>query len=303
MNRVLSFLLVVLGISLVCGCIRKKKDDSKHEKSHKNEDKKELVNTIFTMPKELKEISGIVFEDSTVVLAINDEEGYLYRYDIRKEAIVSRLKFAGPADYEDVALVGSDVYIVTSKGSLYHIKDYRSKAFKVYKFNTPLKEKNNIEGLAYDKRNNRLLLASKDEGMDNDKDKEVFAFSLATRTLNTKPVYSIRLADIEAFFKGDAIEETSKKFLKAIGNQNLSEVVRPSAIAVHPGTGNLYVLSSINNFIAIINPQGKMIDAIQLKGKEFSQPEGLAFSPAGKLYVSNEGKNWSGNIIQLDYED
>jgi DNA-binding beta-propeller fold protein YncE len=52
----------------------------------------------------------------------------------------------------------------------------------------------------------------------------------------------------------------------------------------------------------MLTPDGKMSQIIQFEGKEHKQPEGLAFSENGKLYVSNEaGKKGKSNIIELEY--
>jgi len=51
--------------------------------------------------------------------------------------------------------------------------------------------------------------------------------------------------------------------------------------------------------VAVLNPEGALKKIIELKGKEFLQPEGLAFTPDGKLYISNEGKGGKANIILL----
>jgi hypothetical protein len=37
----------------------------------------------------------------------------------------------------------------------------------------------------------------------------------------------------------------------------------------------------------------------ELSNSDFPQPEGLAFGPAGELFISNEGKNGAGNILKL----
>ncbi|MBU2046808.1 MAG: SdiA-regulated domain-containing protein, partial [Bacteroidetes bacterium] len=95
------------------------------------------------------------------------------------------------------------------------------------------------------------------------------------------------------------LEEESKKFLKALGNKNLTEVIKPSAMAYHPLSGNLYVLSSINHIIVVLDQQGKFLKVIPFIGKEFRQPEGISFNSKGELYVSNEGRNVIGNIIKI----
>ena len=64
----------------------------------------------------------------------------------------------------------------------------------------------------------------------------------------------------------------------------------------------IFILSSINNLIAVLTPDGKLSHIIQFEGKEYKQPEGIAFAENGKLYISNEaGKSGNANIIELEY--
>ncbi|WP_423147635.1 SdiA-regulated domain-containing protein [Rubrolithibacter danxiaensis] len=278
-------------------------NSDKRSKKAEKEKKEEPDYQLFKLPSDLKEISGISFIDQENLLAVQDEEGTLYFYNLSEEKITDKRKFAGKGDYEDVVIVQADAYVISSDGKLFQIINYKSQNPEVKIYKTPLSEKNNIEGLAYDSVHNRLLLASKDEGIDNDEDKEIYAFDLKTKQLSTTPVYAIRLKEIENYFKGDAIEESSKKFLKAFGNKNLNEVFRPSAITINPQNKNVYVLSSLNNLIAVLNSQGQLQRIIELKGKEFIQPEGISFNPNGELFVSNEGRDKKANIIKLKHEN
>lgn len=299
MNRILVLLLVAFSIS--CG--------SPENKPVKNADKamKTLEpkgGKLYALPKELLEISGISFVTDSILVGIQDEEGILYFYDLTKEEITNKYEFWKGKDYEDLAVVGNDLWIVNSSGALYELKNFKNGPSKPNVYKTVLKEENNIEGLAYDKKNNRLLLAVKDISLDGNEDqKGIYEFSLKTKTLNQKDVYSIKLSEIEKFFEGDKVEELSKKILKAIGNQNLNKVFRTSALGFHPITGELYVLSSLNNIIAVLNNQGSITKILELDGKEFIQPEGLAFTSDGRLFISNEGKGKQANIIELQYED
>ena len=255
------------------------------------------------LPADLKEISGISFLTDNIVLAVQDEEGILYQYDLAEQKILNEFEFGEPGDYEDLVRIDKDVYIVSSNGTIIQIKNFQSAKPVIQSFNTALKKDNDIEGLGYEPKKNRLLLAAKAKGLDEDENtKEIYAFNLTTMTLETTPAYTIKLNEIEDYFRGDALEESSKKFLKALGNQNINKVFRSSAITVDPKTNNIFVLSSINNLIAMLTPDGKMSQIIQFEGKEHKQPEGLAFSENGKLYVSNEaGKKGKSNIIELEY--
>ncbi len=298
MNRVCVLLLVLFLYS--CGNKGKNPQTSKEEKTLEPTGGK-----LYSIPPELNEISGISFLNDSLLAAIQDEEGILYFYDLGQEKVVRQYEFWKGKDYEDLAIVGTDLYIVSSSGTIYELKNFNAeKAPKPTVYKTGLSEENNIEGLAYDKKNNRLLLGIKDQSLDKNEDqKDIYSFDLTTKTFNPKAAYSIRLTEVENYFKGDEIEEASKKLLKALGNQNLNEVFRTSALNFNPLDGNLYVLSSMNNIVAVLNDQGKIIKILELDGKEFIQPEGLAFNSKGKLFISNEGRNKKANIIEIEYED
>ncbi|MBC7912723.1 MAG: SdiA-regulated domain-containing protein [Pyrinomonadaceae bacterium] len=298
MNKILLLLLVVFLVA--CGAT----DKTDEQDTTSKQTLEPKGGKLYKVPKELIEISGISFVTNTTLVAIQDEEGILYFYDLTTEKITNKYEFWKGKDYEDLAVVGQDLWIVNSSGALYEIKNFKNGPSKPNVYKTVLKEENNIEGLAYDKANNRLFLSIKDMSLDgDDKEKDIYEFDLKTKTLNQKAVFSVKLTDIEEYFKGDKIEEFSKKILKSVGNQNLNDVFRTSALSFHPKTAELYVLSSLNNIIAVYNTKGQIIKVLELDGKEFIQPEGLAFTNDGRLFISNEGKGKQANIIELKYED
>lgn len=300
MIRIFIVLLSVLTIS----CNNPLKDSNNKAEADKSSNVEEPGNiNLHELPSDLKEISGISFLTDDVVLAIQDELGVLYHYNLKDKKIVKELEFGKPDDYEDLVRVKNDVYIVISNGTIIQIKNFQSANPAITKFKTALTKENDIEGLTYEPSKNRLLLATKANGLDADENtKEIYAFDLATMKLINTPAYTIRLDEIESYFKGDALVESSKKFLKALGNRNIDKVFRSSAITVNPQSNQIFVLSSINNLIAVLTPEGKLDKIIQFEGKEHKQPEGLAFTEGRKLFVSNEaGKKGKGNIIELEY--
>lgn len=279
------------------------------DKSSGDSDQTKVVsptkNKIHDLPAELNEISGITFLSDSVVVAIQDEEGILYYYNLAQNKIIRKQTFAGSGDYEDLVKAGNDMYVITSGGMLSQIKNFASSNPVLTTIETPFTEKNDVEGIAYDAKNHRLLIAPKELGLDENKTtKEIYGFDLKTMKFQIEPVFSIRLEEISSQFNGSALEESSKKFLKAIGNQNMNKVFRSSAITVNEKTGEIYVLSSLNGLIIILNSGGALTKVIQFSGAEYKQPEGIAFAPNGKLYISNEGsKSGIGNIIELTHEN
>lgn len=295
MNRISTLLLVFFFIS--CGTTENKGTNSKQTERPKG-------GKLYPLPNDLMEISGISFVNDSTLVAVQDEEGILYFYDLKTEAVTKQYEFWKGKDYEDLAVIENDLWIVSSSGTLYELKNFMNGPSTPIIYKTALTEENDIEGLAYDKENNRLLLAVKEQSLNgDDNQKDIYAFDLKTKTLDTAAVYSIKLSEIENFFKGDEIEELSKKILKSVGNQNLNKVFRTTALNFHPITGDLYVLSSLNNIIAVLSKDGSVKRILELTGNEFIQPEGLAFTSDGRLFISNEGDGKQANIIELKYED
>lgn len=121
-----------------------------------------------------------------------------------------------------------------------------------------------IEGLCADAANNRLLIASKHKG-------KIYAYEPGTGAL--KELWKI----------------DEKKFA-------------PSALAIHPLTHEIYVISSVSKQLLVLSVDGKIKETHQLTGKQFKQPEGMAFAANGDLYISNEGRGGDGNILLFRYQ-
>lgn len=74
---------------------------------------------------------------------------------------------------------------------------------------------------------------------------------------------------------------------------------KPSAIAIHPQTKNIYVLGSVGKLLIVCNYNGEIISVVELNPALFLQPEGICFDPAGALYISNEGKESVATILKF----
>jgi hypothetical protein len=76
---------------------------------------------------------------------------------------------------------------------------------------------------------------------------------------------------------------------------------KPSAAAIHPLLHKLFVLCSVGKTLLICSTDGKVEEAYRLDPEFFPQPEGICFSPAGDMFISNEGKKGQGTIIRFPY--
>ncbi|MEL6969594.1 MAG: SdiA-regulated domain-containing protein [Bacteroidota bacterium] len=226
----------------------------------------------------LKEISGITSLNEEQVMAIQDEKGILFSIDLRTGNIVSESLFDKDRDYEDLCLVGDHVFILERDGDLYQY--HLASPDTTQKFETAFSYRNDTEGLCFDASRNRLLIAPKEgapEGRELPKNiLGIYEFNLLTRTVTLEPVTTI----------------AEKEVGRIIGKQGKPYKIKPSAVAVHPRTGYLYVLASVGKILLVINPNDNQIMHVQLLDPGvFPQPEGMAFDGSDNLLISSEGKS------------
>lgn len=229
---------------------------------------------IIELPSELQEISGLTVLPSGRLGAVQDETGTLFEIDPATGAIVDRLVFEGAGDFEGVELVPGDaVWALRSDGDLYRVYRDSTGAPAVRKVETALRSRNDTEGLGYDAAGGRLLIACKEwPGEDPETGdnyggvRTIYAFDLSTETLSERPVMALPRNVVDGAIN-----------------------FRPSALAVHPTTGHVYVLSSVRTAIAVLDAGGTVLGVIDFPDGLVPQPEGLAFAPDGALYVASEG--------------
>jgi uncharacterized protein YjiK len=211
---------------------------------------------------ELREISGISHYAENQVICVNDEHGKLFIYDFVKKSIVDTLNFDTEGDYEAVEYVGNIAYVLQSNGI---IKAFNTSTKNIEIYDCRHSEVQEYEGLGYDFQNNTLLLAAKEmQG-----EKAVFQFDFNSKKLSEK--FKISKIDISKNGKD------GKEF-------------KPSGIAVHPFTHDIYVLASAGKKLLVFNTSGKVQFQYNLDDEQFPQPEGICFTPAGQLIIASEGK-------------
>ena len=293
--KIIAIIVVPLLIAALVRFSTWDREDKSNKNSDKSEklelvdhDKKVGANVLITwlLPKKLLEISGIAWLDADHFACVQDELGTVFLYNVRQNKIDQEIPFGPNGDYEGIAVVGQTIYVLRADGVLFGIENYSSGKRNVRMYKTSLTKKQDSESLAYDKRNNRLLIAVKEvDDKDTPDFKGIYAFNLTTKTMLRTPVYKIDLKD--------AIFDDLKK-------NKAKNSISPSDLGIHPIDGNLYILEGTKPKLLIMSPSGKMLSLYELDDTNFPQPEGLTFSPDGKLYISNEGNKKEGNILQVE---
>ena len=225
----------------------------------------------YTLPALLNEISGLSwFSKDSSVFAINDEKGFLFKIHFTNPVKIERWKFGNGADYEDIVLLDSSFYVLKSKGSIERFKFNEGDSISVEPFPIPAQGKNEFETLYYDDSLHRIIVTCKNCEQDNKAQLTSFGFNPATNTFDTSIIIN-----------------TEK--IKDLAGED--KRLKPSAAAIHPVTGELFLIASVNKLLVVFNKDHTIKAAYHLDPKTFKQPEGMTFTPKGDLLISNESAN------------
>lgn len=234
----------------------------------------------FTLPDDLREISGLTVLDERHLGAIQDEDGDLYVIEQETGRVTTVVSFGPPGDYEGIALAGERLFVLRADGALLELAGWAGGEARTQTVETGLgADACDAEGLAFDAAQGRLLIACKEEGSgDLDGRNVVYAYGLDAGALVPDPVVVLDPDDVP-------------------GDKKL----RPSALALHPVTGHLVLLSSNRESLVGLDASGAVAEVWDLKPAAFEQPEGLAFLPDGDVFVASEGDDGPAVLLRFAY--
>ncbi|MBW6499914.1 MAG: hypothetical protein K0B05_00840 [Bacteroidales bacterium] len=252
---------------------------------------------IIHLPGTLREISGITEIDSSTLACIQDENGILFLFDLTAGRIKHQSFFANPGDYEGIARIHKRIFVLRSDGTIFEIPDYEAPVTGVVSYPSGIPAADN-EGFCYDNENKRLLIAPKSKIKGEKESKRaIYAFNPDTKKLASKPAIEFKLKEIQEFAIRNNVDLplTKKKEKPKIE-------LKPSAIAIHPMTRQLYLLSGVEKLLLVFNMEGKVEYIEKLDSKLFKQPEGITFLPNGDMIISNEGQSGQANLLIFRYQ-
>ena len=232
--------------------------------------------TQWKLPGRLKEISGLAMTLDNRLLAHNDEKGVIHEIDYRNGTILKAFQLADiknpvNGDFEGIATVNDQGYLVTSSGRIYEGSrgaDGESVLYNIY--STGVGRDCEIEGLAYDASQRALLLMCKGARSAELKDQLViYHWSIDEKQLIEGAHIIIPVIEFTRHIEG-------KEF-------------QPSGIERHPASGNYFVIASRQRAIAEITPDGQVVAAKLFPAKWHRQTEGITFAADGSLIIADEG--------------
>lgn len=272
--------VIVLGVLLCVGIVYLFFDSSPTWNSPAARDVEVLQK--WELPDILEEVSGIFLLENDRMACVQDEEGIIFIFDLKTSSIEKKINFAGIGDFEGLTIVGSTAYVLRSDGIIFEVPEYNSGFPQTLQHDLKLPAKYDFEGLTYDEANNRLLLAIKENS--GKEFKPVLGFDLVTKQLQKEPVYKIRFDD---------------PIFDILERKRSDKIIKPSEISIHPSTGEIYILEAENTKLLILDQSGKAIKLHVFKEDQFPQPEGMAISSNGDIYISNEASKAPANILKV----
>ena len=259
----------------------------------------------FKLPGELTEISGIDVYKKFKLVCVQDEKGEIYEYDVKKGEVKHSHDFGKKGDYEAIANVNDTIYVLESSGNIFRVTDLNSDLQKTHEFKTSLNKENDSEGLCYDKKNNRLLVACKKKAGAGIKNaRAIYAFDLKSGEVDPKPAYLVSIDEVKAYIhKTDRAKFIGQAIKDLLDPEKGDVAFQPSEIAIHPISGDIYLISTVGKILLVLDPSGKIVCIKELDTEVFKQPEGLTFMQDGTMYISDEGQQGHGNILKFDYKE
>ena len=232
--------------------------------------------THWKLSEHLEEISGLAMTRDNRLLAHNDERGVIFEINYQKGSIVKSFQLTDmknpvASDFEGIATIGNQIYLVTSSGRLYECREGtagESVLFNVY--TTGVGRDCEIEGLAYDESQRTLLLMCKDaRSADMEGKVAVYHWSIDEKQLKKDEHTAIPVDEFARHIKG-------KKF-------------QPSGIERHPISGNYFIIAARQGAIAEITPGGQILAVREFPAQWHRQAEGITFDVDGTLIIADEG--------------
>lgn len=243
---------------------------------------------LYTLPGSLLELSGMQSLGNGLIACIQDEKGIVYLFDREKQEIVREVAWGKDGDYEGIAGDETTLYVLESTGSLYKLRNFmEGKTPEVENLEVNLEKGCDAEGLFLLKREAELLIACKEGNLG---DRNVWAYDLQKKTMSSEAYIKLPQQSLEDHFITEDIDRFSLGLKKLLDAKGESGILSPSGIAIHPITGDTYIISAASNLLLVLGPKGIIKQMEELPATLFAHPESITFAENGDLFIGNEGK-------------
>jgi hypothetical protein len=242
----------------------------------------------FELHRALSEISGMAYTSDGHLLAHGDERAVVWRIDPRRQEAGEEFGFTRrghliAGDFEDIQVVGEQVFLLASSGDLLEGRLLPGgKVIEAVKRGPGLGGTCEAEGLAWDEATRSLLLLCKQVQSRRWRHQVVIlAISTDTWRFEDKPRLAIPMSQLE----------------RVTGTKRFSG----TALTRHPRSGTFLLLAGPERAYAEVDASGKVLGGGRLESHLHRQPEGIAIAPDLTLLISDEGAGKKATITGYAY--
>ena len=255
-------------------------------------------NSVQTLPMGVQPFSDITLLDSTHLIGLNQELGSLYMYNLDDHTVAPFLPWDLGAKICNVSNLDSTLVLVDDAKHIHFLQaPYDSTSLTTLSLEN---EQFEATSVCLHKETNRLfLISSNQERVEGYSSSSIYAYNLNQHKLNPQPLFTISGEDVEAFaIQNNLLVPDSDLSIKDDTLERIN--FTPSAIAVHPKTNEIYVLSSVDHTLVVLDQFGKVVNFTTLDKITFSNPSAMTFRPNGDLLITN-GNLMNPTVIQVKW--
>lgn len=116
-------IFIILGVFVVIGIIYVSFDGIAPNRDFPGAVDVQIDQT-WEVPILLEEISGISWLDNEHIACVEDEEAIIFIYNTKTSQIQKQIPFGEDGDYEGIAVVGNDAYVLRSDGVIFEVLNF-----------------------------------------------------------------------------------------------------------------------------------------------------------------------------------
>jgi len=241
--------------------------------------------SISNLPMGVMPFSDVTPFDSTHLACIYSESGEVAFFDFTTNTVSLNLALGSKYKFIDVSKIDSTLILLDSESQVHFLNPpYDSTSFVNSEF---LKENFTTSGICLHPSTKRLfLLGEMQEQETGIFAAPLFSFNLNKNKFKEVPLFEVNSSAIESFaYSNNLVLPFSKIDAKGDTVQGIDFV--PSAIAIHPKTNEIYILSSKDNSLVVYNQFGSIVNYTVLDKSIFNRPTAMTFQENGDLLITN----------------
>ncbi len=257
-----------------------------------------------TLPESLKEVSGIAIYNEKYIAAVQDEKGSIYMYSLKDKKVKEKMKFGDAGDYEGITIHDRKAYVIASNGKFYSMDIDKNDLRNIQSQKIKIEINTDIEGLCYHPQIDKFLIAFKGRLSKNDFDeRSVVTYDGSGPKYNKKLFYSINNRQIKEYINADTSKRKDLEKLKEKLSW-LKPAFFPSEIAIHPLSGDIFMISSVNKLLIVVDAKKQQLKYLEVLDDDIlPHPEGMTFKKDGTLFISSEaGNGKKARIMEFEME-